>query len=241
MILTACTDFVPMANFNTHLTIALATSSSLATAGLMIGAFGFFEMILLAIIGAIGGLLPDIDLDNSKISQMAFNIASLFGASFLLLLFANFRPNQFNALFEPIDMIIAWGVLALVLKFGVFFLFSKFTRHRGAVHSIPYMAMLALLLVLLSYRFLNLSIPLSWLFGIFLFFGALVHLILDEIYSVNVYGLRTKRSFGTALKFYDKKQPITYLILYGICIGLIMISPPITPLTHLISPLFSFN
>lgn len=222
-----------MANFNTHLTVALAVSSSLATAGLVVGAFGFMEMMILAIIGAIGGLLPDIDLDHSKISQLVFTSASVFGASFLLFLYQQYRP------IDPLEALIFWGVLVLFLKFIVFGLFAKFTKHRGMVHSIPYMAVSSLLLTLLSYHTLKLSDSLSWLFGGFLFAGALVHLILDEIYSVNIYGLKVKKSFGTAFKFFESKKPKQYAILYAILIGLIIISPPKTALIKLLLPILA--
>lgn len=220
-----------MANFHTHLSVALAVSSSVATAGLMLGFFNFFEMVVLAIIGMIGGLLPDIDLDHSKISQMAFNIASLFGAGFLLFLYHNHRPLNI------VDALIYWGFLVFFLKFGVFFLFAKFTRHRGMVHSVPYMAMLALLFALLSHYFLEFSAKNSHLFGAFLFVGAIIHLLLDEIYSVNVYGLKVKRSFGTAFKFFESKKWINYCILYLIIIALCQFLPPTDLWRQLLSPI----
>lgn len=40
-----------------------------------------------------------------------------------------------------------------------------------------------------------------------MFVGYLVHLLLDEIYSVDITGRRLKASFGTALKFFDKRYP----------------------------------
>lgn len=204
----------------------------------MLGVVGFFEMIILTIIGMIGGLLPDIDLDTSKISQIGFTFASLFGASFLMVLFINYRPSHFGKSLEPIDMIIVWGVLFLILKFIVFWLFSKFTKHRGMVHSIPYMAVLSLGFVLLSFYFLKLPPTLSWLFGLFLFFGSVVHLILDEIYSVNVYGLKIKKSFGSALKFYDPKKPLQYTTLYLILFALWFLAPAKTTLIKILLPVF---
>ena len=43
----------------------------------------------------------------------------------------------------------------------------------------------------------------AWLTGLFLFIGFLIHLALDEIYSVDVEGRTIKKSFGTALKLFD--------------------------------------
>jgi hypothetical protein len=44
---------------------------------------------------------------------------------------------------------------------------------------------------------------LAWLTGFFTFIGFIIHLVLDEIYSVDIEGAELKRSFGTALKVFD--------------------------------------
>jgi hypothetical protein len=41
----------------------------------------------------------------------------------------------------------------------------------------------------------------------FMFSGFILHLLLDELYSVDFMNRRIKRSFGTALKVVDSKQP----------------------------------
>jgi hypothetical protein len=46
----------------------------------------------------------------------------------------------------------------------------------------------------------------AWLAAGFMSVGYLTHLILDEIYSVDVMDTRIKASFGTALKFVDAKH-----------------------------------
>jgi len=57
----------------------------------------------------------------------------------------------------------------------------------------------------------------SWLTGSFIFLGFILHLLLDEIYSVDFMGHRLKRSFGTALKLVDSKERIsTMVIITGI-------------------------
>ena len=47
----------------------------------------------------------------------------------------------------------------------------------------------------------------AWLAAAFMFIGYMVHLTLDEIYSVDVMDTRIKASFGTAIKFLDNKHP----------------------------------
>jgi hypothetical protein len=61
--------------------------------------------------------------------------------------------------------------------------------------------------------------------GILLFSGYITHLVLDELYAVNLAGLELKKSFGTALKFINIGGIIPSLIVYG-CIILLCIKIP---------------
>jgi hypothetical protein len=53
--------------------------------------------------------------------------------------------------------------------------------------------------------------------------GALSHLILDEIWSVDFMGARLKKSAGTALSFWKKKSPYAstaaWLLLLALLLG----------------------
>ena len=63
--------------------------------------------------------------------------------------------------------------------------------------------------------------------GALVFIGALTHLLLDEIYSIDFAGNRVKRSFGTAMKLYDYKKPASaFLMVCGLA-GFMFIAPPI--------------
>lgn len=199
-----------MANFNTHFSVALIASTALATYGAMAGLYGFFDATMLACAGTIGGLLPDIDLNHSKISRVGFNIASGIGAGFGLILYLQHHPTT------PLHALMFGGLSFLIIRYGVFSIFGRVTVHRGMVHSVPYMALVSLLFVDFFHTLLDVSLILSWFLGVFVFFGAIIHLILDEIYSVNFFGLKVKKSFGTALKFFDKKNPFGYVVLYGL-------------------------
>ncbi len=48
----------------------------------------------------------------------------------------------------------------------------------------------------------------------FIFFCFLVHLLLDELVSLNALGISIKKSFGTALKLYDKHNIYGSISLY---------------------------
>lgn len=219
-----------MANFNTHLSVALVASATIGMYGITLGVYGVDILFVLLVAGGIGGLLPDIDLENSRISRIGFHWASLFIASYMAILYATF--------YQPpiVQTLILWVVAYAILRYGVFALFSRLTRHRGMVHSLPYMAVLSLIFVYLVYYFLP-SGKLAWLFGGFVFFGSIVHLLLDELYSVNIYGLRLKKSFGSAFKFVSKKQLPHYVLLYALLFVLYVFAPAKNELSFLLTQL----
>ena len=66
----------------------------------------------------------------------------------------------------------------------------------------------------ISQEKLQQSSEFSSIIAFFIFFGFIVHLLLDEIYSFNLLGIKIKKSFGTALKLYAKNNLIGTLILY---------------------------
>lgn len=211
-----------MANFRTHLSVSVTSSCLLSMWGVYAKLFGITTGALCAIVGTIGGLLPDIDLDHSAPARRGFLLASLITSTLIVILYAN--TYRQDALI--LDSLIIWALSFVIIRFVFLEIFSRLTVHRGMVHSVPYMAIFGLLVAYGAFFGLRLTALVSWLFGIFLFFGALVHLILDEIYSVNVLGLRLKKSSGTAFKFFEIKKPIQYATIYVVLIGLCAIAPP---------------
>lgn len=207
-----------MANFNTHISVAFVASG---VAGLVLykaSMLSASEFLLSTIVGTIGGLLPDIDLDHAIPAKIGFNVVSLL-AAFAMVIYIS---PQLSLL----ELMLAWILTYIIMRFGVFNLVNRFTVHRGIIHSVPYMAIFALMLVYASFYGLKNGSVFSWFLGLFLFFGALVHLILDEMYSVNVFGLSVKKSFGTALKFFDRHHIGWYVGLYAVLILMLVFAPP---------------
>lgn len=208
-----------MANFNTHLVVALTFSASLAVWGFAKGAFGFWEMVLLVGVGMVGGLLPDIDLDSAKITRTGFDIASCFISAWGVFFYLRYHY------LPPLDALIWWSVGVLILRFGVFYAFSRLTVHRGMVHSLPYMAAMALFLAYFALYGLAAPSRLAGFMGVFLFVGGLIHLLLDELYSVNIFGLKVKKSFGSAFKLFERKKLPAYGLLYALVLALLYLLP----------------
>jgi len=176
---------------------------------------GFLVCVAL---GTIGGLLPDLDSDNSTPIKLGFNITSFIFAFGLVM---HWR-NELSLL----SLMVLWLVGYGFMRYVVFYVFTNLTVHRGVIHSVPYMAILGLGLTCLSYYGAQLPLTASWFYGLFLFGGALVHLSLDEMYSVNLSNMKMKRSSGTAMKFYKHDDKWWYLLLYALLGILVYVAPP---------------
>ncbi len=194
-----------LANFNTHLAVAAIGSGMLATLCLQVGFVDASGALLLASAGVIGGILPDIDLHYSYPSRILFSLLGIMLAFLWIFAAENDLP-----------IVGLWGAglgIYLFVRYPVWTFFNKFTVHRGAIHSILAALLFFLLAVLLSFYVFTKSAFISWFVGFFVFIGYLLHLLLDEIYSVDFMGHRLKRSFGTALKLYDRKHHKASLVM----------------------------
>lgn len=210
-----------MANFNTHLNGAFAVSGILALTIYKTGLISDSEFLMCVALGTAGGLLPDLDSDHSTPIKLGFNIASFVFAFGLVI--------QWRSDLSLIALMALWLVGYGFMRYVVFKLFTSMTVHRGVIHSVPYMAILGLGLTYFSYYILHNPLTASWFYGLFLFGGAMVHLALDELYSVNLSNLKMKRSSGTAMKFYQHKDKWWYLLLYALLALLVFFAPPFAP------------
>ena len=98
----------------------------------------------------------------------------------------------------PCWLVAVWLLGFVTMRHGVLALYSQLTVHRGMVHSVPYMAVLALLVVLLAHHGFGQTALASWFLGLFVWFGALVHLLLDE--------LRQRRAVDFAGRRFDGRR-----------------------------------
>ena len=99
-----------------------------------------------------------------------------------------------------------WGAIFGGIGFLGQFLFHKFAKHRGVFHSVIAGLFFAFTTAVVFYYVFNANSFVSWLAGSFMLFGYIVHLILDEVYSVDFDNTRIKRSFGTALKLIEYRN-----------------------------------
>jgi hypothetical protein len=207
-----------MADFKTHMIGAAAVSGVAATSLVLVGIAGNGAVAGYFVLGVIGGLLPDLDSDTSIPVRVAFTVLAIW-ACFLLV----FHLGQRYSLAE---LILLWIACYLMVRYGVFMLFAQITVHRGLFHSLPAAAAAALFTVLVAYRIFGQSALEAWMCGAFVLLGFLVHLLLDEIYSVDLTGVQLKRSFGTAFNLGSASNPYGTAALYGAVAGLFYLSPP---------------
>ncbi len=201
-----------MANFNTHLGVAAVASGMLATLCLQVGFVDGKDALLLAFMGVVGGILPDIDLHYSYPSRILFSLLGIM----LAFLWVFSAKNQ-------LSIIELWGAglgIYLFMRFPVWALFHKLTVHRGAIHSMGMAVLVFFTAAALSYHLFYRPAFISWFIALFLFSGFILHLLLDELYSVDFMGHRLKRSFGTALKLFDYNDYIsTSIIVLGCAVA----------------------
>ncbi|GAA0421279.1 metal-dependent hydrolase [Cocleimonas flava] len=206
-----------MANFNTHLGVAAVGSGMLATLCLQVGLVDAKDAILLASMGVVGGILPDIDLHYSYPSRILFSLLGIV-AAFLWVFAAE----------NDLPIIYLWGAglgVYLIVRYPIWSVFQKMTVHRGAIHSIGVAILFAFATAAISYHFFARPAFISWLVAFFIFSGFILHLLLDEIYSVDFMGQRLKRSFGTALKLIDYKDKTSSAVIILGIVGLWFVTP----------------
>ncbi len=207
-----------MANFNVHLSVAASSSAIAAVVGVNFNLIDFSHAPWLVFLGIVGGMLPDIDAVNSKPVRLLFNVLALLSATAVLSMLKNYVTSyQLFALVIAIYWLTRFLVLASI---------KRFTVHRGIFHSILALLFFSFLMVCISDLAFKQNSTYAWLNGFFIGFGFLVHLLLDEIYSVDLSNRRIKKSFGTALKLFNYKNLPSSALMALLTIFLYWATPP---------------
>jgi hypothetical protein len=186
-----------MANFKTHFFVAAGASGVAALACMKAGAAPPTETPALLALGTFGGLLPDIDSDHSAPIKISFNLLA-----FTLAFLAMFA---FVGRYTVLELAAIWLGVFVAVRWLVLDVFTRLTVHRGAIHSLLAAVFFALCTASLSHHLFSKSYPVSWLYGVFVGFGFVIHLLLDELFSVDLLNRRLKSSFGSAFKIVSLK------------------------------------
>ncbi len=209
-----------MANFNTHFIVGATATSMLSGTLLSMEILTPNESAMAFALGTFGSLMPDVDSDNSKSIGIGFTVISLLITT--LVVFVN------SSTYSLVEMLLMAGAVFYVIRFGLIGSFRKISKHRGMFHSIPVALMWGVVTTIVMHWFFDLNALVAWCYGLMVTWGYLVHLILDEIYSVDLGNRRIKKSAGTALKFFRLKTQsdiIQNLIIYASLGYLLTIAP----------------
>jgi Predicted membrane-bound metal-dependent hydrolase (DUF457). len=205
-----------MANFKTHLQVASIGSGLACSMFYTSGHLSEGEAFLCWVMGTLGGILPDIDSDNSHSLGILFGAFSVIACGFTAVAWIQEWP-----------LLWVWAACTLVyvlVQFGVRTVFARFTVHRGIFHSLL-AALLFMFLAAAGGAFLGASSTLSWFMALFLGFGYCVHLLLDELFGVDFMNVTIKRSFGSAFKLFDYKNVKTSGLMAAGVIGAFLLTP----------------
>lgn len=207
-----------MADFRTHITFSTTLGIAYGTLGYLQYELPLGNCVIAGGLCSLAGMLPDLDSD----SGVPVRELKLFTSAVIpMLLMERFqRMGMSHA-----SMVVAGGAVYAFIRFFVWDMFRKYTKHRGMWHSLPAALIAALLAFLLSCN-PDISIRLYQSWAVLL--GFLSHLFLDEIYSIDVNGRRLKKSFGTALKFWGQNGWANYTTYAKLmAVGLLAINDPL--------------
>lgn len=209
-----------MANFNVHLSGAIVGGLALANAGWSVGLWTGQHMLTVLMLTTIGGLIPDIDQSNSHSVRLLFNLLGLMG----MVLGSTLMHGSY-----PFWLLMLLSIsIYFVIRYGVAMLFLAYSTHRGNCHSLAAMAFAGVVTAMAAYQLTGDAV-LSWSYGLALMVGVLIHLGLDEAYSVDFAGVRIKKSFGSAVKMISRDAPLAGLALVvGTLFLLFSFAPPLS-------------
>jgi len=207
-----------MADFKTHVAVASTASGVLAIGCLVAGVATPKEVVLYFCAGTIGGVLPDIDSDHTIPVQILFSVLAV-----ILAFMSVFNKAD---TYSIVELSCLWILVYLLVRHVIYKIFAKFTVHRGIFHSQLAAIFFLFLSAAMAYHLFGLGSVTAWLVGCFVALGYMIHLLLDEIYSVDITGARVKKSFGTALKFASAAELKTSVALGAATVLLFFLAAP---------------
>jgi hypothetical protein len=214
-----------MANFKTHFLVAFSVSGMVTIACLKVGLVSARETPLLFGLGTFGGLLPDIDSDHSVPIRISFNLLAFCLAFATMFLFVS--------KYTVLELAAIWLGVFVGVRYLVLEIFMACTVHRGVFHSLLAAVFFCVITASLSFNVFAKSAYTAWLYGSFIAMGYLIHLLLDEVYSVDLLNRNIKSSFGSALKILSLQYWRASLLLLIAVVGVYSTVPSPSGFLHI--------
>ncbi len=183
-----------MPGFRVHITGSSVVGVGYGAAAWYAGGLPPMTCVLGGGLCAVAGMLPD--LDSGPGVPLRESVAFAAAVTPIMMI------HRFQQMGLPAEAIILVGAaIYLGIRYGLSWLLTNHSQHRGMFHSLPAAAIAG------QVTFLAFSAeePLRRYFvASAVVLGFLTHLVLDEIWSVKMgwFGPKAKKSFGTALKFH---------------------------------------
>lgn len=207
-----------MANFTTHIAVGTVVAGGLATLTLAADVVAPENLVAVTMAGVLGSVLPDIDLKDSRPSRAMFAGLGVF-FSFCVLFNVAMK-------YSVLEMWVLWLGTLVGVRYGLHAIFHRLAVHRGIWHSLLAAVFSSVATAVVYFHVLGRHEGVAWLAAGFMMIGFLTHLILDEMYSVDVMDTRIKASFGTALKLIDTRHLGASLGMAAATALLILVAPP---------------
>jgi membrane-bound metal-dependent hydrolase YbcI (DUF457 family) len=206
-----------MAGFKMHISVSTLCGIGYGLATVKMLGHPLETAFLAGGLTAIGGMLPDLDSDSGVPVRELSGVAA---AVVPLLLYNRLHYAGLNH--EAVLAILAAAYF--LIRYGASALLKRISVHRGMFHSIPAM-LISGLVVYLAYDNRAALQSTRYVLGVGVMLGFLSHLVLDEIYSVDINGLRIKlkSSAGSALKFFSSSITAS-MVCYGMLGALLYLS-----------------
>ncbi|MFO0881330.1 MAG: metal-dependent hydrolase [Gemmataceae bacterium] len=200
-----------MASFKGHMSLAVPLGVGYGALALLQKDYDWGTCALAAGLTSVGGAIPDLDSDSGVPVREMFGVLAAVSA------FLAYHPLREHGMSLEQCVVIIAGVY-FVVRYVLSNLFRRFTVHRGMFHSLPAL-LISGLAIYLTYPSRDIALRLFLAAGVMV--GFLSHLILDEIYAVNISGIKIQfnQFAGSALKFFSPSVPATiatYLILFAL-------------------------
>lgn len=206
-----------MANFKTHLTTSSVLGVAYGSAAHAFFGVPLSTSVLAGGLCSVSGMLPDVDSDSGRPLQESLAFAAAVVPMMMV--------DRFQQLgMKPESIVLAGAAVYVFVRFVLGELLRRYTVHRGMFHSLPAAVIFGELAFLLTS---GTDVRLRVYKAGAVVIGYLSHLMLDEIYSVELRrgAVRLKKSFGTAIKMFSHKwwanastylklAVLTYIVVY---------------------------
>lgn len=192
-----------MADFKAHTSVGTLWGLLLGTVSVISDFCSLIGGIVILFLATTSSAAPDIDSDTGRPREL---VLSFLGIAIPIVLLFNISDSTSSE-----NILAATLISFFLVRYILGYLLAKFTVHRGLWHSIPAAVLCSEITYLL---FFDLPVKVRLLYALSVLGGFISHLLMDEMYSVKVLALDTKRSFGTALKFTGPSKLQTFLLYF---------------------------